>query len=1310
MPVSSNPPMSAKDTVSVMRESVSTDSVIGEVAKRARLRVSALFMTMCITSLLAVLATSAIGASSAFADGGWWHLSLGARPGVVVPGDGADEVQELVVSATGGECEPIFSGTGCFILTSEEVGHEGFAVLPFDASHEEVQAALEGMYGAGNVSVSGGPGDELGSKPYVIRFTGAFAQKPVHPLTAFSEFFSIKLEGGRHEAKVTERTVGRPDGQVVVTASNLGVGPVDGAALNGKGEPEPVRVVDRLPAGFTAIRAEGIAGAREGSRGFRGPVSCSVLGVREVVCEFAGTLPPFYAIEMIIDVDVSVPSGSPDEASVSGGVTPPAVLRRVLPVGSEPPGFGIEDYELSSEDEGGGLDTQAGSHPFQQTTTIALNQTLEPTEVAHTQVLVPSPVALVKDLNFKWPAGLIGNPTAIPRCSLAQFLHPIIETNTFVANACPPDTVVGVVQNELNLPKPIGKGGSIIRPVVPLFNLEPSRGEPARFGFRVLETPVFIDPSVRSGGDYGITVSVHNIAQTVGFVSSQVTVWGVPGDRSHDNARGWGCLSQAIGEATQLPCNPAEQQNPPAFLSLPTACPTDPGTGGPQPLQTSVEGASWVAPGVFTAPLQGDPMPALDGCNALPFSPEISVSPDNHAASTPAGLRVNVHVPQNGQLNPTGLANSHIKNIEVALPEGMALNPAAADGLQACSESQIGYLPGDSHPPGDLHFTPFLPGSLAASAAGDEQPLQPGRNFCPDAAKVGTARIKTPLLPDPLEGAVFLASPQNFAVFPQENPFESLVAMYIVAEDPISGSLVKLPGRVSLDQGTGRVTGIFENTPQLAFEDAEVEFFGGNRAPLATPSHCGTYTTEATFTPWSGNPPVKSTSSFDITSGPNGSPCQNPLGFAPSLHASSSNIQAGAFTPFTTTMSREDGQQNLQGIQLHMPPGLSGLLPGVKLCGEDQANTGTCGPDSLIGETIVSVGLGGDPFTVTGGKVYLTEKYKGAPFGLSIVNPADAGPFHLGKVIVRAKIEVDPHTAALTVTTDNTGPFKIPQLIDGFPLQIKHVNVTINRPGFTFNPTNCNPLAITGSIISTEGAVSGLSVPFQVTNCATLKFAPKFKVSTSGKTSKAKGASLSVKLTYPKAPFGSQANIARVKVDLPKQLPSRLTTLQKACTAAQFEANPAGCPPASKIGYAKAITPLIPVPLEGPAIFVSHGGEAFPSLIMVLQGYGVTVDLVGTTFISKAGITSSTFKTVPDAPVGSFEVTLPQGKFSALAANGNLCKSASKLKMPTEFVAQNGAKINRSTKINVTGCPKKHKKAKHAKKKTGKHKNKHGKR
>jgi len=390
-------------------------------------------------------------------------------------------------------------------------------------------------------------------------------------------------------------------------------------------------------------------------------------------------------------------------------------------------------------------------------------------------------------------------------------------------------------------------------------------------------------------------------------------------------------------------------------------------------------------------------------------------------------------------------------------------------------------------------------------------------------------------------------------------------------------------------------------------------------------------------------------------------------------------VQAGGFTPYLTTFTRSDVDQSMQRVSVKLPPGLLGSLAGLPLCGEAQANAGTCSQTSEIGSVTAGAGDGPTPLYVTGGKVFMTGPYEGAPFGLSVVVPAKAGPFDLGTVVVRAKVEVDPHTAQLTVTTD-----PLPQIVGGVPVNLRLVNVTIDRPNFTFNPTDCNPMGITGSMTGGQGAVAALSNHFQVTNCGALGFKPKFSVSTSGKTSRANGASLDAKLVYPKN--AGQANIAKVKVALPKQLPSRLTTLQKACLAATFEANPAGCPAASRIGTATATTPILPVPLAGPVYFVSHGGEAFPDLVIVLQGYGVTVDLVGTTFISKAGITSTTFKTVPDVPVGTFELKLPEGRYSALAANGNLCLS--KLAMPTAFVAQDGTEIHESTPIAVSGCSK----------------------
>ena len=993
--------------------------------------------------------------------------------------------------------------------------------------------------------------------------------------------------------------------------------------------------------------------------------------MRKVTCRFnAGTLPVYNQLEIVIGVTVEAGAvtGSLNETRISGGGAPPTEAKHAITVSNAPTPFGVENYEPVIEEPGGAPDTQAGSHPFQYTTVFDLKADLPVNPLYH--VRSPAPIQLAKDVVVKLPPGLVGNPTAYPRCGLEQFLT----VPHGGANLCPPDTVVGVASVTL-AEAIVGGALGLLARVVPIYNVEPGPGEPARFGFSPNGVPVFLHATVRTGEDYGVTVRAEAIAQAVGFLSNTVTFWGVPADARHNDARAASCLEPAPQELEEPPCEPnaPAPAAPAPFLTMPTSC-----SGAP--LQDTVESDSWLEPGVMYSPSPDPsvPTPTMDGCDLLAFHAGISVVPDVESASTPSGLNVDVHVPQDEALDANGLAQANVKNIAVTLPEGIVLNPAAADGLQACTPGQAGFE-GEDPETQSLRFS--------------DQEVS-----CPSASKIATVTIKTPLLPlgQYVKGFVYLASPQNFRAAPPENPFSSLLAMYIVAKDPVSGVLVKLPAKVSLNEATGQIATTVEDNPQLPFEDAELQFFGGERAPLATPARCGAYTTTATFEPWSNTPTdvqaLHGSSTFNITSGPGGGACPgSALPFAPSLSSETTNINAGSFTPLSTTLGREDGNQDIQKVTLHYPPGVSGILSGVPLCPEAQANAGTCGPGSEIGETIVSVGLGGDPFSVTGGKVYLTEKYAGAPFGLSIVNPAKAGPFNLQEgrpVVVRAKIEIDQHTAALTITTG-----AIPRIVEGFPLQIKHVNVIVNRPGFTFNPTNCNPQGIAGTISSAEGASSAVSVPFQVTNCAALKFAPQFQVFTNGTFSKALGASLTAKLSYPAAAQGTQANITKVKVDLPKQLPSRLTTLQKACTNAQFEANPAGCPLASFIGHAKVITPLLPVPLEGPAIFVSHGGEAFPSLIIVLQGYGVRVDLVGTTFISKAGVTSTTFKTVPDTPFNTFELTLPQGKFSALASNlpasakGSFC--GQNLKMPTLFDAQNGMEVKQNTQITVTGCPKK---------------------
>jgi hypothetical protein len=1020
--------------------------------------------------------------------------------------------------------------------------------------------------------------------------------------------------------------------------------------------------------------------------------------------------------------------------------------------------FGLQKFAISARNQDGTPDAQAGSHPYALTNTFVLK--------------TPSQGDL-RDVKLELPPGFVGDPNATPKCSYQAFIKVsqiLVNGKENNVSECSNETAVGV---STTYDTEIGST-NFVATTDPVYNLVPPAGVAAEFGFIVAgKTPVFVDTSVRTGTDYGLTTNVSEISQAILIAASKVTIWGVPADPAHNDIRG-ACLDTNLLDAERYYGGPNEEPpfdqpdeegpqglaegedevegpirfsrsgNPPAvsYGDCPTQAPQVPLLTNPTSCGVSRTGTlsvdSWEEPGKFHSKTAS--LPELSGCEKLDFSPTLTVKPDLPDASTSSGLTVNVKVPQETTKNPVGLAEADVRNTTVMLPPGVALNPAGANGLEACSADSgalatdqlgsagdgigfKGFEASKSEPGTNLPtFSSALPGDIAAKNAVStgaleerEDVLQPGLNFCSNASEIGTVRIKTPLLEGELTGKAYLAAQEA-------NPFGSLMAMYVVAEEPAAGVVVKLPGEVSLCkaageviagqtcQALGQVVTTLLNTPQLPFEEFEAHFFGGEKAPLTTPAYCGTYTTQTSFVPWSGEPAADPSAPFTLTNGPGGGACPSSLPFSPSLTGGGLNVNAGAFSPFTLTMNRSDGEQNIQSVEAHLPPGLSGILSNVELCPEPQANLGECGSNSLIGETTVSVGVGGDPYTVNGGKFYLTGPYNGtsgctvgtsgcAPFGITFTVPAKAGPFDLAHtksfspacdcILVRAKIEVNPITTALTITSNPPGtPGSIPTSIEGIPLEIQKINATTTRGNFQFNPTNCNKMEVSGTIHSSEGGTDSIGVPFQVTNCQALKFTPKFSVSTSGKTSKAGGASLTAKLSEPNEAQGSQANIAKVKVELPKQLPSRLTTLQKACTNAQFEANPAGCPSESKIGYATVHTPLLPVPLTGPAIFVSHGGEAFPSLTMVLQGYGVTVDLVGTTFISKAGVTSTTFKTVPDVPFSTFELTLPEGKYSALAANGNLCSDAGKLKMPTEFIGQNGAPLTETTAISVAGCAK----------------------
>jgi hypothetical protein len=536
--------------------------------------------------------------------------------------------------------------------------------------------------------------------------------------------------------------------------------------------------------------------------------------------------------------------------------------------------------------------------------------------------------------------------------------------------------------------------------------------------------------------------------------------------------------------------------------------------------------------------------------------------------------------------------------------------------------------------------------------------------------------IKTPLLSHELEGFAYLASPAPSGEAGR-NPFGSLIALYIVAEDPLSGVLVKLAGEGHVDEGTLRVSTSFTNTPQVPFEELRLELFGGRRASFSTPAACGSYATEGVFTPWSGMGPVAVSapaSEFQVTEGPGGGPCPGSQPFSPGFLAESQSPAAGAFTTFALELSRPDGDQDLRGLSMHLPGGVAAMLSSVVLCSEAQAAAVACPAGSEVGHSTAVSGLGSEPFTVRGGRVFVTGPYGGAPFGLEIVTPAVAGPFDLGNVVVRSRIFVSSTDASITIVSD-----PLPTQLKGIPLQLGRVLVSIDRPGFEFNPTNCGALRITGTLTGSAGAQVPVSSSFQASGCQQLPFKPTLTVATQGRTSKLDGASLTVRVTSTPG----QANIAKTVLSLPSQLPSRLSTLQKACLAVVFESNPASCPEGSLIGTATVRTPVLSSPLTGPAYLVSHGSAAFPDVEFVLQGEGITLILDGQTDI-KGGITTSSFNAVPDAPVSSFETTLPEGPHSALGATSNLCGQT--LTAPTTITGQNAAVISQKTHVTITGC------------------------
>jgi hypothetical protein len=814
-----------------------------------------------------------------------------------------------------------------------------------------------------------------------------------------------------------------------------------------------------------------------------------------------------------------------------------------------------------------------------------------------------APEGNVKEVRVDIPAGLSVDPFATPQCKLSEL----------EGSGCPPDTQVGEVKltAHLNLVELLGSpvGATITPPNTPVYNMEPPAGHPLEAAFKValFETVVHIVGGIDTTGDYHEFFTIKEIPTTPELVESRLIFFGT-----------------ALGPGGTLP-----------FITMPSTC------LGPQTTflhvvsyQGQEESKS------FTTPV------GASGCDKIPFVPSVKVSPTTTAQSDrPSAVTVKVEVPQP---STAPIDSSTLRDAHVSLPQGMTLNPAAAHGLQACTDQQFG------------------------KGTGNEI-------ACPPASQIGTDTIETPdLPPGSLTGPIYVGQPTS-----SDPASGNEYRIFIDAEAPHYGVSVRLEGHVSADPATGRLTTAVLENPQVPFSDFVVHLEAGPRTPLANPLVCGPATTNATLLPYSANPAANPFDAFPVDFDGKGAPCPSPLPFALGQAASSAPATGGADTSFAFALVRPEGEQYLSKLTTTLPAGLVAKVPSLTPCGEPQAQQGACTSASQIGTATVSLGSGPTPLTLPG-TVFFTGPYAGAPYGLSVVVPAEKiGPYDYGRIVTRATINVDPYTSRVIVSS------QLPTIVGGVPLRLRTLNVSVNRPNFALNPTNCGPLDTTTTLTSTLGTTQNLSSPFQATGCDALPFKPKLTASTGSKTSRAKGASLVVRMHMPGSP---QANISSVLVALPKRLPSRLSTLNHACTQATFAANPLACPANSRVGTATVHTPVLPDKLTGPAIFVSHGGGAFPDLDLVLSGDGVTVILVGNTNIAH-GVTSSNFATLPDVPVSSVEVRLPTGPNSALAANGKLCKH--RLLMPTTITAQNGKQIKRNTRISVSGCPRKHRHHRH---------------
>lgn len=922
----------------------------------------------------------------------------------------------------------------------------------------------------------------------------------------------------------------------------------------------------------------------------------------------------------------TITGGSPTAASASASDP--------TPFDATPAGFGFvpgsvlaDVFDSSPADAS--PERQAGSHPSELRTDFRMNLKLSsdpPSGTVYTE-----PDEHVRTVETHLPPGFFGDPQAVPQCDPLLFNRPVVGN----FGGCPPSSQVGVVDLILQ------DGMRIVDPNpvtdVPIFNMNPAPGTLAQFGFAFVNIPVFITVSLDPANGYSVVATVSGTTELQWLRSVDLTLWGVPADPAHDALRFDPDAGSYGHPFTGAPIRP--------LLTLPSNCTA---SGAIQ-----LRADSWQHPGAFT-PWATGASEQMTGCDdpRFRFEPSITLQPEARTPSTPTGLDVALSVPQQDDtvLDPSRLASDSsadaaiatppLRDVRVTLPEGMAVSPSAADGLASCSSAQIGL-------------------------GTDAQPA------CPDASKIGTAELRTPLLPDPVEGSIYLAAQTD-------NPFGSLIALYVVLEDKGRGLLIKLPGQVVPDPVTGQLSASFLDNPQLPFSSFKLHFNGGSRAPLVTPATCGTKTTTATLASWNASiAPVAATDSFTISGDGHGAPCP-PRGFDPTFAAGTTRPQAGKDSPLVARFGRSDRDQELGKVDVTFARGLLGRIAAVPLCSNANANAGACGAGSRIGRATVAAGPGATPFYITDGRVYLTQPYKGGAFGLSIVVHAKAGPLDLGDVVVRAAIRVDRTTAALRVVTD-----PLPTILAGIPLQLRLADVTIDRPHFTFNPTSCSPMRSTARITSVDGTVATRTSRFKATGCDALRFAPRiaFRVGSRGHTGNGAVTPLTATVTMPKG----DANLRSVSVVLPRIFNARLRAVNAACTLPQFRSG--HCSSAAKVGSATAVTPLLRDPLRGVAYFVKNPKRALPDLVVALRGQ-VDVDLTGKVAVRRhSNRLATSFDTIPDVPITRFTLRLTSGRNGPLGLTGNLCAPQNRrARTALRFEAQNGAVVTRSQRMRVRGC------------------------